>query len=214
MFPTFTSPKDRYTGINARCHQPFPPTVPTKPYDTLILKTKGKVLIFLYFEFNSIIKLKKVGQRTQVTKVWPPENCSQLWLHFRISWDLATDNYIRIFADALNFSSLYRTSHERIRNKHCRIGCFYSTYILFLFPFCSLLWLSFLKFHLSSGHQHKRQWWVQIIIDVAAMMKVQGSHWNGLSKWWEQFVQSILSQMQTLGFSHISFIIEDGKPIH
>ncbi|CAK6434744.1 unnamed protein product [Pipistrellus nathusii] len=41
MFPTFTSPKDRYTGINARSHQPFPPTVPTKPYDTLILKTKG-----------------------------------------------------------------------------------------------------------------------------------------------------------------------------
>lgn len=43
MFPTFTSPKDRYTGINARSHQPFPPTVPTKPYDTLILKTKGKM---------------------------------------------------------------------------------------------------------------------------------------------------------------------------
>lgn len=41
MFPTFTSPKDRYTGINARSHQPFPPTVPTKPYDTLIFKTKG-----------------------------------------------------------------------------------------------------------------------------------------------------------------------------
>ncbi|XP_036183744.1 uncharacterized protein C7orf31 homolog isoform X3 [Myotis myotis] len=41
MFPTFTSPKDRYTGINARGQQPFPPTVPTKPYDTLILKTKG-----------------------------------------------------------------------------------------------------------------------------------------------------------------------------
>ncbi|XP_073755089.1 sperm-associated microtubule inner protein 4 isoform X2 [Callorhinus ursinus] len=41
MFPTFTSPKDLYTGIKARSQQPFPPTVPTKAYDTMILKTRG-----------------------------------------------------------------------------------------------------------------------------------------------------------------------------
>ncbi|XP_051008343.1 uncharacterized protein C7orf31 homolog isoform X2 [Acomys russatus] len=41
MFPTFTSPKDLYTGVKARAQQPFPPTVPTKAYDTLVLKTKG-----------------------------------------------------------------------------------------------------------------------------------------------------------------------------
>ncbi|XP_045648959.1 uncharacterized protein C7orf31 homolog [Ursus americanus] len=41
MFPTFTSPKDLYTGIKARSQQPFPPTVPTKAYDTTILKTRG-----------------------------------------------------------------------------------------------------------------------------------------------------------------------------
>lgn len=41
MFPTFTSPKDLYTGIKARTQQPFPPTVPTKAYDTIILKTRG-----------------------------------------------------------------------------------------------------------------------------------------------------------------------------
>ncbi|XP_053465222.1 uncharacterized protein C7orf31 homolog isoform X5 [Nycticebus coucang] len=41
MFPTFTSPKDLYTGIKARTQQPFPPTVPTKPYDTTVLKIRG-----------------------------------------------------------------------------------------------------------------------------------------------------------------------------
>uniref|UniRef100_A0A8C7B9Z4 Sperm microtubule inner protein 4 n=1 Tax=Neovison vison TaxID=452646 RepID=A0A8C7B9Z4_NEOVI len=41
MFPTFTSPKDLYTGIKARSQQPFPPTVPTKAYGTTILKTRG-----------------------------------------------------------------------------------------------------------------------------------------------------------------------------
>ncbi|XP_038176735.1 uncharacterized protein C7orf31 homolog isoform X2 [Arvicola amphibius] len=41
MFPTFTSPKDLYTGIKARTQQPFPPTVPTKAYDTTVLKTRG-----------------------------------------------------------------------------------------------------------------------------------------------------------------------------
>uniref|UniRef100_A0A5F9CC90 Sperm microtubule inner protein 4 n=1 Tax=Oryctolagus cuniculus TaxID=9986 RepID=A0A5F9CC90_RABIT len=42
MFPTFTSPKDLYTGIRARSQRPFPPTVPTKTYDTTpVLKTRG-----------------------------------------------------------------------------------------------------------------------------------------------------------------------------
>ncbi|XP_007529118.1 sperm-associated microtubule inner protein 4 [Erinaceus europaeus] len=41
MFPNFTSPKERYTGVKARNQQPFPPTVPTKPYDARILKTRG-----------------------------------------------------------------------------------------------------------------------------------------------------------------------------
>jgi hypothetical protein len=43
VFPTFTSPKDLYTGIKARTQQPFPPTVPTKACDTTILKTRGTV---------------------------------------------------------------------------------------------------------------------------------------------------------------------------
>ncbi|KAM4874092.1 sperm-associated microtubule inner protein 4 isoform 1-T2 [Thomomys bottae] len=41
MFPTFTSPKDLYTGIKAHAHQPFPPTMPTKAYDSTVLKTRG-----------------------------------------------------------------------------------------------------------------------------------------------------------------------------
>ncbi|XP_009241213.2 sperm-associated microtubule inner protein 4 isoform X2 [Pongo abelii] len=41
MFPTFTSPEDLYTGIKARAQQPFPPTVPTKAYDSAVLKTRG-----------------------------------------------------------------------------------------------------------------------------------------------------------------------------
>ncbi|XP_069852169.1 sperm-associated microtubule inner protein 4 isoform X1 [Dipodomys merriami] len=41
MFPTFTSPKDLYTGIKAQAHQPFPPTMPTKAYDSTVLKTRG-----------------------------------------------------------------------------------------------------------------------------------------------------------------------------
>lgn len=66
MFPTFTSPKDLYTGIKARSQRPFPPTVPTKAYDTTILKTRGKmwfdirtVLILFIFEFYSIKKIKE-----------------------------------------------------------------------------------------------------------------------------------------------------------
>ncbi|GAB1290816.1 Uncharacterized protein C7orf31 homolog [Apodemus speciosus] len=41
VFPTFTSPKDLYTGVKARTQQPFPPTVPTKAYDTTVLKSRG-----------------------------------------------------------------------------------------------------------------------------------------------------------------------------
>ncbi|XP_025034894.1 sperm-associated microtubule inner protein 4 [Pelodiscus sinensis] len=42
MFPTFKSPEDRDTGIQASSHRPFHPNVPTKPYDVIVLrKTKG-----------------------------------------------------------------------------------------------------------------------------------------------------------------------------
>ncbi|XP_058533991.1 uncharacterized protein C7orf31 homolog isoform X2 [Ochotona princeps] len=42
LFPTFTSPKDLYTGIRACSQRPFPPTVPTKTYETTpVLKTRG-----------------------------------------------------------------------------------------------------------------------------------------------------------------------------
>lgn len=65
MFPTFTSPKDLYTGIKARSQQPFPPTVPTKAYDTTVLKTRGKI----GFEIRTVLIL--LVQRTQVIGVWP-----------------------------------------------------------------------------------------------------------------------------------------------
>ncbi|XP_012303256.1 sperm-associated microtubule inner protein 4 isoform X4 [Aotus nancymaae] len=38
---TVGSPEDLYTGIKARTQQPFPPTVPTKAYDSTVLKTRG-----------------------------------------------------------------------------------------------------------------------------------------------------------------------------
>ena len=127
MFPTFTSPEDLYTGIKARSQRPCPPTVPTKAYDTTVLKTRGKVgfkvrtvLILLTFGVYSILKLKKVGQRTQVTEVWP------IRLEKLFSAVAALSNLLRAqhppisfryFADALNLSSLYRASPGRIRNK-------------------------------------------------------------------------------------------------
>lgn len=76
MFPTFTSPDDLYTGIKARAQQPFPPTVPTKTYDSTVLKTRGKMwsrirtVLILIIGVSSIIKLKQGAQRTQVTNVW------------------------------------------------------------------------------------------------------------------------------------------------
>ncbi|XP_037365321.1 uncharacterized protein C7orf31 homolog [Talpa occidentalis] len=51
MFPTFTSPKELYTGIKARSHQPFPPTVPTKAYDTTVLKTRGNPYRYELLDF-------------------------------------------------------------------------------------------------------------------------------------------------------------------
>ncbi|XP_003407117.2 sperm-associated microtubule inner protein 4 [Loxodonta africana] len=58
MFPTFTSPKELYTGIKARSQQPFPPTVPTKAYDTMILKTRGNPYRYELVDFPSDSKKK------------------------------------------------------------------------------------------------------------------------------------------------------------
>uniref|UniRef100_A0ABI0NXT7 Sperm microtubule inner protein 4 n=1 Tax=Bos taurus TaxID=9913 RepID=A0ABI0NXT7_BOVIN len=63
MFPTFTSPKDLYTGIKARTQQPFPPTVPTKPYDTTVLKTRGNPYRYELLDFPMDSKKKAL--------VWP-----------------------------------------------------------------------------------------------------------------------------------------------
>ncbi|XP_058152850.1 sperm-associated microtubule inner protein 4 isoform X2 [Dasypus novemcinctus] len=61
MFPTFTSPKELYTGIKARNQQPFPPTVPTKPYDTTILKTRGNPYRYELVDFPSDSKKKALN---------------------------------------------------------------------------------------------------------------------------------------------------------
>ncbi|XP_008051915.1 uncharacterized protein C7orf31 homolog [Carlito syrichta] len=51
MFPTFTSPEDLYTGVRAHNCQPFPPTVPTNPYDTRVLKTRGNPYRYELLDF-------------------------------------------------------------------------------------------------------------------------------------------------------------------
>ena len=58
VFPTFTSPKDLYTGIKARTQQPFPPTVPTKACDTTILKTRGNPYRYELLDFPMDSKKK------------------------------------------------------------------------------------------------------------------------------------------------------------
>ncbi|CAH7152009.1 uncharacterized protein C7orf31 homolog [Phodopus roborovskii] len=58
VFPTFTSPKDHYTGVKARTQQPFPPTVPTKAYDTTILKTRGNPYRYELLDFPMDSKKK------------------------------------------------------------------------------------------------------------------------------------------------------------
>ncbi|XP_045420522.1 uncharacterized protein C7orf31 homolog isoform X1 [Lemur catta] len=58
MFPTFTSPKDLYTGIKARTQQPFPPTVPTKAYDTTVLKARGHPYRYELLDFPTDSKKK------------------------------------------------------------------------------------------------------------------------------------------------------------
>ncbi|XP_064133640.1 sperm-associated microtubule inner protein 4-like [Loxodonta africana] len=62
-FPTFTSPKELYAGIKARSQQPFPPTVPTKAYDTTILKARGNPYRHELVDFPSDSKKK--------TSTWP-----------------------------------------------------------------------------------------------------------------------------------------------
>ncbi|GAB5568621.1 uncharacterized protein C7orf31 homolog isoform X1 [Prionailurus viverrinus] len=61
MFPTFTSPKDPYTGIKARSQRPFPPTVPTKAYDTTILKTRGNPYRYELLDFPMDSKKKALN---------------------------------------------------------------------------------------------------------------------------------------------------------
>ncbi|KAM7325299.1 sperm-associated microtubule inner protein 4 [Alexandromys fortis] len=61
MFPTFTSPKDLYTGIKACAQQPFPPTVPTKAYDTTVLKTRGNPYRYELLDFPMDSKKKALS---------------------------------------------------------------------------------------------------------------------------------------------------------
>ncbi|XP_004626533.1 uncharacterized protein C7orf31 homolog [Octodon degus] len=58
MFPTFTSPKELYPDIKACTHGPFPPTVPTKAYDTTVLKTRGNPYRYELLDFPMDSKKK------------------------------------------------------------------------------------------------------------------------------------------------------------
>ncbi|XP_003467976.1 sperm-associated microtubule inner protein 4 [Cavia porcellus] len=51
MFPTFTFPKELYSRYKPRTHRPFPPTVPTKTYDTTVLKTRGNPYRYELLDF-------------------------------------------------------------------------------------------------------------------------------------------------------------------
>lgn len=142
MFPTFTSPKDLYTGIKARSQQPFPPTVPTKPYDTTILKTRGKIRCEIRIALPLLILgvcavSFKVEQRAQVIQVWPIRlgkffstvaACwNQLALHH---WPVKSDS-----AQTLTFLLYSEAPTVESETKHCRIGRFYSICIFcFYFP--------------------------------------------------------------------------------
>uniref|UniRef100_A0A8D2JQR5 Uncharacterized protein n=1 Tax=Sciurus vulgaris TaxID=55149 RepID=A0A8D2JQR5_SCIVU len=58
MFPTFTSPKELYNGIKACTQQPFAPTVPTKTYDSTVLKTRGNPYRYELLDFPTDSKKK------------------------------------------------------------------------------------------------------------------------------------------------------------
>ncbi|XP_075414389.1 sperm-associated microtubule inner protein 4 [Tenrec ecaudatus] len=67
MFPTFTSPRELYTGIKIRSQQPFPPTMPAKTYDSLVAaKTKGNPYRHELIEVPSDSKKKAL--------TWPGQN--------------------------------------------------------------------------------------------------------------------------------------------
>ncbi|XP_055974569.1 sperm-associated microtubule inner protein 4 [Sorex fumeus] len=67
MFPTFTSPKDQYTGLKARNRLPFPPTIPTKHYDTTkIMKTRGNPYRYEQIEYPMDSKKRAL--------TWPGQN--------------------------------------------------------------------------------------------------------------------------------------------
>uniref|UniRef100_A0A8C9PAG1 Chromosome 7 open reading frame 31 n=1 Tax=Spermophilus dauricus TaxID=99837 RepID=A0A8C9PAG1_SPEDA len=66
MFPTFTSPKELYSGIKACTHQPFAPTVPTKTYDSTILKARGNPYRYELLDFPTDSKKKSL--------MWPGQD--------------------------------------------------------------------------------------------------------------------------------------------
>ncbi|XP_005377488.1 PREDICTED: uncharacterized protein C7orf31 homolog isoform X2 [Chinchilla lanigera] len=61
MFPTFTLPKELYPGVKARTQRPFPPTVPTKAYDTTVLKTRGNPYRYELLDFPMDSKKKALS---------------------------------------------------------------------------------------------------------------------------------------------------------
>ncbi|XP_010626554.1 uncharacterized protein C7orf31 homolog isoform X1 [Fukomys damarensis] len=61
MFPTFTAPEELYTGVKAHTQQPFPPTVPTKAYDTTVLKTRGNPYRYELLDFPMDSKKKALS---------------------------------------------------------------------------------------------------------------------------------------------------------
>ncbi|XP_012496139.1 PREDICTED: uncharacterized protein C7orf31 homolog [Propithecus coquereli] len=107
MFPTFTSPKDLYTGIKARTQQPFPPTVPAKAYDTTVLKTRGhpyryelldiptdskkKALTWpgqgVYYDFPKCVEKNKPVFYPKPPKTFAPNTSLNSWDHINSAKD-------------------------------------------------------------------------------------------------------------------------------
>ncbi|KAM6152272.1 sperm-associated microtubule inner protein 4 [Erethizon dorsatum] len=99
MFPTFTPPKELYPYIKARTQRPFPPTVPTKAYDTTVLKTGGnpyryemldypmdskkKALIWpgedVYYDFPKCVEKKKPVFYPKPPKTFAPNTSLNSW---------------------------------------------------------------------------------------------------------------------------------------
>nr|XP_012628789.1 uncharacterized protein C7orf31 homolog isoform X1 [Microcebus murinus] len=106
-FPTFTSPKDLYTGIKARAQQPFSPTVPTKAYDTTVSKTRGhpyryELLDFptdskkraltwpgqgVYYDFPKCVEKNKPVFYPKPPKTYAPNSSLNSWDHINSAKD-------------------------------------------------------------------------------------------------------------------------------